>query len=341
SLYLQPVVEAIGDPEHPLWPGESALAFDGMTMEQLLRARGASPGATALMRLGYLDEWGDGIGSISALCLLRDLAGSRGGNETHRIAGGSDRLPAALARGLGEAVRYGAEVTGMERRRDGVRVAYTIGGERRAIFAEHVICAIPFTMLRRLAVDPPLSPPKRAAIAQLPATSVTRVYLQLREHGWDAEDGDAVATDLPIMMAAHATAGQPGPRGIVEAFVTGREARALACMPPETCVRRVRAQVAQVIPAMHGQVERAAVYAWDADPWARGDYAWFRPGQVRSLLPHLAAPEGRIHFAGDHTSSRPGWMQGALDSGLRAAAEVAAALGGTQADAAKEERAAA
>jgi monoamine oxidase len=47
---------------------------------------------------------------------------------------------------------------------------------------------------------------------------------------------------------------------------------------------------------------------------------------MRALLPHLAAPEGRIHFAGDHTSSRPGWMQGALDSGLRAAGEVAAAL---------------
>jgi len=341
SLYLQPVVEAIGDPEHPLWPGEAALPFDGMTMEQLLRARGASPGAIALMRLGYLDEWGDGIGSVSALCLLRDLAGSRGGNETHRIAGGSDRFPTAFAQRLGESVRYGAEVTGMEHRRDGVRVAYTAGGERRAIFAEHVICAIPFTVLRRLAVDPPLSPPKRAAVAQLPATSVTRVYLQLRGHVWNAEDGDAVATDLPIMMAAHASAGQPGPRGIVEAFVTGREARALACMPPEECVRRVRAQVAQVIPDADARVERAAVYAWDADPWARGDYAWFRPGQVRALLPHLAAPEGRVHFAGDHTSSRPGWMQGALDSGLRAAGEVAAALGGTRVDAAREERAAA
>jgi monoamine oxidase len=341
SLYLQPVVEAIGDPEHPLWPGESALAYDGMTMEQLLRARGASPGAIALMRLGYLDEWGDGLGSISALCLLRDLAGSRGGDETQRIAGGSDRLPAGFALRLGEAIRYGAEVTGMQRRRNGVRVAYTAGGERRAIVAEHVICAMPFTVLRRLAIDPPLSPPKRAAVAQLPATSVTRVYLQLRGRVWDATDGDAVATDLPIMMAAHATAGQPGPRGIVEAFVTGREARVLACMPPDECVRRVRAQVAQVIPAADGQVERAAVYAWDADPWARGDYAWFRPGQARSLLPHLTAPEGRIHFAGDHTSSRPGWMQGALDSGLRAAGEVAAALGGTPVDTAREERAAA
>ncbi len=48
-------------------------------------------------------------------------------------------------------------------------------------------------------------------------------------------------------------------------------------------------------------LERGASYAWDADPWSRGDYAWFRPGQVRRFLPHLATPEGRVHFAGDHT----------------------------------------
>ena len=340
SLYLQPVVDAVGDPDHPLWPGEAALRYDEVTMEQLLRARGASPGAISLMRLGYLDEWGDGIGSLSALCMLRDLAGSRGGSETRRIAGGSDRLPAAFAQRLGDAVRYGAEVTGIERSRDRVRVAYTAGGERRVIDAQHVICAIPFPVLRGLAIDPPFSPPKRAAVAELPATSVTRVYLQLRARAWDTEDGDSVATDLPMMMAADATAGQPGRRGIVEAFVTGREARTLARMPAEACVRRVRAQVAQVIPAADERVERAAVYAWDADPWARGDYAWFRPGQVRALLPHLAAPEGRVHFAGDHTSSRPGWMQGALDSGLRAAGEVAAALG-ARANAAEEQRPAA
>jgi monoamine oxidase len=329
SLYLEPVVESIGDPDHPLWPGEAALRFDGMTMAQLLRARGASPGAIALMRLGYLDEWGDGIDAISALGLLRDLASNRGAGDTHRIAGGSDRLPTAFAQRLDEVIRYGAAVTGIEQRRGGVRVTYTAGGAEKSVAADRVICAIPFTALRRLAVHPSLSAPKSAAVAQLPATSVTRVYLQLRNRVWDREDGDAVATDLPIMMAAHASAGQPGTREIVEAFVTGAAARELARMPAGACVRQVRAQVARLIPAIDGQVERASVYAWDADPWARGDYAWFRPGQVRALLPHVATPEGRIHFAGDHTSTRPGWMQGALDSGLRAAHEVITALGGT------------
>lgn len=104
-------------------------------------------------------------------------------------------------------------------------------------------------------------------------------------------------------------------------------ARELTGMLTEACTRRVREQMARVHPGLKDRVERVAVYAWDRDPWARGDYAWFRPGQVRALAPHLATAEGRIHFAGDHTSTRPGWMQGALESGMRAAEEVRAALG--------------
>jgi monoamine oxidase len=329
SVYLAPVVDAIGDPEHPLWPGDAALRYDAVTMGQLLRHRGASPGAVALMRLGYLDEWGDGIDAVSALGLMRDLAASRGGAGSFRIVGGSDRLPAAMAARLGSAIRYGAAATAIEQGRRGVRVRYAADGRERTVGADRVVCAIPFTLLRRMSVHPPLSAPKQAAVAQLPATSVTRVYLQVRERFWDAADGDAVATDLPIMLAAHATAGQEGTRGILEAFVTGASARELARLPAVECVRRVREQMGRVHPGLNARVERAAVFAWDRDPWARGDYVWFRPGQVRALAPHLATAEGRVHFAGDHTSTRPGWMQGALDSGLRAAAEVLEALGGT------------
>lgn len=325
NLYLDPVVNAIGDPGHPLWPSEAAQRFDGMTMEELLLRRGASPGAVRLMRLGYLDEWGDGIGAISALGLLRDLAVNRGGG-TYRVQGGTDRLPAAMAARLGDIVRYEAPVTAIEMRRNRPRVEYRVRGQRHRVVAEHVICAIPFPLLRGVRIDPPLPPQQRTAVARLPATSVTRVYLQMRERVWNADEGTSVATDLPIRLAAHASASQAGTREIVEAFVTGAEARALARLPPDECVRRVREQVARIVPGAEAAVERAAVYAWDLDPWARGDYAWFRPGHVRAFLPHLAAPAGRIHFAGDQTSARPGWMQGALDSGIRAAQEVMADL---------------
>src|SRR5262249_13610365 len=58
------------------------------------------------------------------------------------------------------------------------------------------------------------------------------------------------------------------------------------------------------------------------DEWSRGAYSWFRPGQMTTLLPHIARTEGRLLFAGEHASDHPGWMQGALASGVRAAREI-------------------
>ncbi|HEU4560185.1 MAG TPA: FAD-dependent oxidoreductase, partial [Longimicrobium sp.] len=129
----------------------------------------------------------------------------------------------------------------------------------------------------------------------------------------------------PIMHAVDATHGQPGRRGILEAFITGPNARRVAAMDAEARVRFALAQAARVHPGAARAFEHGASVCWDADPWALGDYAWFAPGEMRAFLPYLATPEGRIHFAGDHTSAWPGWMQGALASGIRAADEVHAA----------------
>jgi monoamine oxidase len=65
--------------------------------------------------------------------------------------------------------------------------------------------------------------------------------------------------------------------------------------------------------------------SWENDPWARGGYAFFDPGYKPALRDSLARPFGRIFFAGEHTSVRwQGYMNGAVESGLRAADEVAA-----------------
>lgn len=328
ARYLDPVLGEIGDPRHPAWPGPAALRYDGMTLAALLRARGASPGAVAAMRLGYLDEWGDGVDACSALSLLRDLVQQGPGGAAYVVEGGTDRLPRAFAARLGERVRYGAEVTAIHHDGRGVRVGLGARGRLEVLEADYLVCALPFPTLRAVRVTPPFSAGKRRAVEGLRTTSVTRVYLQLRARCWDPGE-TAVPTDLAVMHLADATVGQPGPRAVLEAFVTGPSARRMAAMAPEARVAFAREQAERVHPGVAAAFERGASYCWDADPWARGDYAWFAPGELGAFLPHLARPEGRVHFAGDHTSALPGWMQGALGSGLRAAEEVhAAAIAG-------------
>ena len=319
--YLGPVIQRLGDPAHPAWPSETALAYDALTFAGLLRREGASENAVAIARLGYLDEWGDGIDHVSALGMLRDLAINARGHDAFSVQGGTDRLPRAMAARLAGRIRYGAAVTAIHRRRRGVEVEYVEGGTPRTIRARRVVCAIPFPALRGVRVSPPWSAGKQAAIRELPATSVTRVYLQVSRRFWDEDAPASTPTDLPIMLAAEASRGQPGERAILEAFITGARAREVERMAPADRVSFAARHMERIYPGLERHLEHGASYAWDGDPWSRGDYAWFRPGQMRRFLAHLAAPEGRVHFAGDHTSTSPGWMNGALESGLRAAKE--------------------
>ena len=81
-------------------------------------------------------------------------------------------------------------------------------------------------------------------------------------------------------------------------------------------------QMEKVYPGIRENFEGGISKCWDEDPWARGASSWYKPGQFSELWPHIARPEGRVHFAGEHASAWIRWMQGALQSGNRAAREV-------------------
>jgi monoamine oxidase len=115
---------------------------------------------------------------------------------------------------------------------------------------------------------------------------------------------------------------QGGPRGILEAYIAGPTARKLVGMKETDRLLFALTEMDKVYPGSRREFEGGGTKSWDEDEWQRGDYAWCRPGQMTTFGAQLATPEGRIHFAGEHTSAWPGWMQGAVVSGLRAAREV-------------------
>lgn len=80
-------------------------------------------------------------------------------------------------------------------------------------------------------------------------------------------------------------------------------------------------QARQLFPGLSQSCEGGLSKSWGADPWQRGAFALHTPGQI-GYTATLAQPEGRIHFAGEHTSHWTGWMQGALDSARRVVREI-------------------
>lgn len=325
--YLLSGVADLGDPTQPGWPPESLRACDAMTGAQYMKTRGASDAAVKLLSLGYLDATGDGTGSYSALYMLLCFWAVTGARHVYTLRGGNDQLPRAFASALEDRIRYGAQVLRIESQEQGVRVAYRHAGRIESSEADHLIAALPFSVLQDVEVEPAFSPDKQRAIAELPNTSVTRVYLQSQKRFWEREDLSGSAyTDLPIgsLFSAYQ---RTGARGILETFTAGPQSRAMTAMSEAARFDFSFEQARQVYPEIAGFAEGGAEKCWDLDPWARGGYAWYKPGQFFDLYPHLATPEGRVHFAGDQTSLLPGWMEGALQSGLRAAQEIISAGG--------------
>ena len=320
--YIEPAVKEIGDPLAPGWPSADLLRqFDRISVAELLRSRGASPEEIALLRFTYSDEWDNGTAPDSALCLLRDEAIARKG-ASFRIRGGNDRLPRALAQALGDRVHYRVTLARIAQNNKRVTVTVQESGRRNSeISADYLICAIPFTVLRSIEVSPAFSAGKQQAIRELSYNSVTRVYVQASTRSWIAEGLSGFATtDLPIGTVWDCTEGQPGSRGILECYTSGERARRLASLSEPERVRSVVENLQKVYAGV--SMEKSVSIAWDADPLVKGAFAWFKRDQMATLLPHIARREGRVFFAGEHTSPWFGWMQGALQSGNRAAHEV-------------------
>jgi monoamine oxidase len=325
--YVAPVLAEVGDYGAAAWPPESLRKYDGVTFYDFLRARGASADAAALIVTGWPGGFGDGGRRASALLLLREGAHRAPVKQNYYIRGGSDLLPRAFAARLADRIRYGAAAVGFEQDAAQVRVAYVQGGLRTSLAADRLICAVPFTVLRRMNVASRFSAAKREAVAQLPYTSVTRTHLQTRKRFWLEEglSGQAV-TDDSYTSFYEASATQPAGRGILESYMAGEPARRVAAKNEGARVASVLGLAETLFPRVRQHFEVGASKCWDEDEWARGAYAWFKPGQMTTLLPHVARAEGRVHFAGEHASALFGWMQGALESGYRAAREVNDAL---------------
>ena len=204
-----------------------------------------------------------------------------------------------------------------------MRVTATGPGGAATIAADFAVVAVPYAALRHIRITPALSRGKRRVVRQLRNTSVLRGLVQCRDRFWEGIDASGtVFTDIPGMTVFSGYS-RPSRRGILEAYFSGSAARRLSRMTPARRNHTIVGLMTRVFRALPGHVEAVVTQCWDRDPWARGGYAWYAPGQIVSFMPDLARPDGRLHFAGDHTSLGPGWIEGAIASGERVAAEIA------------------
>ncbi len=320
--YLFSAAAELGDVNAPGWPPASLKKYDQMSFIELLRSRGASPAAVAFMTLGLQASFLD----WSALFLLREVASLRPTRQWFKIRGGNDLLPKAFAARLADKILYGAPVVRIEQRTKDVQVTFKQAGAPQRLTGDCLICSVPFSTLKQIEVTPGFSPEKQRAISELPYTPMARVFLQSRRRFWLEQGFNGFGSSDHPMEFWEYTFDQPGRRGVLVSYLAGETARRVTAMKGDGRIQFALERMNQVFPGLRDNFEGGASKCWDEDEWARGGTSEFKPGQMTSLIPHIARREGRIHFAGEHTSSWSTWMQGALESGLRVAQEVSEAL---------------
>lgn len=318
--------------------------LDHMSIRDWIEA--SIPGGMAsrlgqLLEQAYVIEYGAEIADQSALNLLYLLGYTGPGqlrifgtsNEKYHVRGGNDRIVQRLGAALDGQIEPGAALVAIQRTAAG-RVTLTFArgaGGTFAVTADRVVLAVPFSILRA-SVDlegAGFDEVKRMAIREQGMGANSKLNVQFGARGWRTlgSTGETYA-DTGYQCTWEVSRGQPGTSGILVNFTGGDYARSFEGGDPAALTARFLQELAPVLPGVGATWNgRATVDAWSANPWSKGAYSYWRVGQYTAFAGAEGEASGPIHFCGEHTSiDSQGYLNGAVETGERAAGEVLDAL---------------
>jgi monoamine oxidase len=325
---IPPAIESVyargdtGLPELDSWLTTARSAPDP-SLDQAYRRAGASAQSLRFLQLA---AQADELAGQSSLWNARQRNASEWGRRSSgsaffQVVGGMSQVPIAMAAALRAPPQLGTEVRALETRSDGVVVTVRRGrsGARR-MRARFVICTVPLPVLARLPITPALPPLQAEAVRSLPLGQGASVFLRIRRPFWEDDGlGSSLWSDADAGRAYDWTT--PGGR-YVWAFLSGIASRPVRDLDDDATTRYVLGVLERARPSMRGAVEPIGVMNWCRHPWSRGTFSYRRPGQIARYGNVVADPHGRLHFAGEHTSVLLPGLEGAMESGERAALEV-------------------
>jgi monoamine oxidase len=317
--------------------------LDQMSVDAWIQSR--VPGGLAsqlgqLLSVAYDIEYGALSSDQSALNLLYLLGyGSTPNNfalfgssdERFRVRGGNDQITTMLAEPLELQIQRGHRLVAAATMADGrTRLTFaTAGGPFEAVF-DRVVMTVPFAVLRadvditQLA----LSPRKRTAILQQGMGTNAKLHALFSSRHWHTlgSNGETFG-DTGFQNTWEETRAQGGTTGILVNYL-GSRGTTLAGLTPAQAVANFLTQLEPALPGLSSRYQGvASIDYWPGSPNQRGSYSHWRVGQYTAFAGVEREAEGTVHFAGEHTSvDFQGYMEGAVESGERAAAEVLAVV---------------
>ncbi len=340
---VQAQAKALGDHYGYAGSNKTAKQLDAMSIAGWIDRHVAGGRRSKLGRVldnAYVEEFAVATDRLSAISLVislkespRDHFGTYvGSDQRYHVRGGNDLIVSRLADDLRASIATGTRLTALER----------IGGGRyRLMITDHdgtpasaefdrVILALPFSLLREVDLSRAgFRALKLRAIRELPMGRSSKLQLQFSERLWrDLGCNGEVRVEGSFHSTWEVSRAQPGKAGVLNFWSGGEVAAAVGSTQDQEAAGAVLRDLEAVWRGMTARWNgRMIVDVWDRNPWSRGSYAYYPPGYMTTILGIEPEPEGNCFFAGEHTSLEwQGFLNGAVESGLRAAAEVVRSL---------------
>lgn len=320
------------------------LELDRMSVRDWIDAY--VPGGSAsrlgqLLDVAYTIEYGGDAAVQSALNLIYLIAYQGAGNirmfgksnEKYRVVGGNDQIVSRLAAALPGQIQTGKALTALADRGDGTwSVTVTGGGRTSTVIADRVVLSLPFSLLRQVDLTRAGFPARKTtAITRLPMGTNSKLHLQFTRRSWYEQGGNGETyADTGYQCSWEVSRGQGGASGILVDYTGGTVGADFgAGRTPVQYAQRFLGQAAPVMPGLAGSWNgRVTLDDWTRYAWTKGSYSYWGVGQYTTFAGVEREAVGSCHFAGEHTSvDYQGYLNGAVETGQRAGAEVIAALG--------------
>jgi monoamine oxidase len=308
------------------WTDPKNAALD-ISLRDFLAAQGLSDPA---IRLAYDTSpyYGSSAFDVSALMLEYNdgfvKAQALSGPQSLAVVGGNSGLPQGMANLLKGDLLLGKEAVGIASESDGASVSCADGNVYRA---KRIVCALPFTVLRRIKITPGLSSVQARAVATLAGQPLSVAFLTVKSRYWETDQlNPSMWTDGPAgtVLAQHFGATDADVTGLL-LQARGELARYWDRLGKTAALELIVRTIEASRSAAKGQLVPVALHSWEGEAYSAGAWAVFGPGQVSTLAPTMALPTGRMHFCGEHTATGSRGVEGALESSERVAIEILAA----------------
>ena len=324
------------------WTWPSAHHWDRQTYAAWLESKRDGEAASLLQPLATLMEGffccdPAEYSLLAALYLIHShhgilqITGTKGGDQQDRIKGGAQAIANEIHRRLGTAaVRLCSPVRRITQDKEGVEVV----SDTVVVRAKRAVVAMPPAVSGRIQYEPPLPAARAMLTERVPFGEIIKVLVAYEEAFWrhDGRSGQSIAVADPVGITFDGCTDADDPKpGLLIAFVFGHHARALALLSCEDRRQRILdSLVHRFGPKAAKPIDKGYIeHDWSTDPWSGGGMiAHFPPGVLTNFGPALREPCESIYWAGSESSSAFNCsINAAIESGVRAAAQIVEAMG--------------